>query len=279
LARSNYSFEKRQKELEKKKKKEDKQKRKQEKKQLRPEEDEQIGEEANLPVVMAEEEPERLLQRAAQHLCAKLRELLVSQRQVNLAVPGGRSVAKIFSEMLQEEVDWQRVHLFVVDERLVPLDHPESNYQLLREHLIDPLVETGRIARGNAHPFVFDSTAPEESVREYERILGEHGLRYDVILLSAGEDGHVGALYPNHHSLADSHHGYILMDDSPKPPPERMTSSLSLLQTAAVAVVLFVGEAKREAFEQFSNPETPIDACPAKLVRAIPDTTVFTDLA
>jgi 6-phosphogluconolactonase len=279
LARSNYSFEKRQKELEKKKKKEDKQKRKQEKKQLRPEEDEQIEEGANLPVVVAEEEPERLLKRAAQHLCAKLRELLVSQRQVNLAVPGGRSVAKIFSEMLQEEVDWQRVQLFIVDERLVPLDHLESNFKLLRDHLIDPLVEAGRITRGNAHPFIFDSAGPEESVREYERILGEHGLRYDVILLSAGEDGHVGALYPNHHSLADSHHGYILMDDSPKPPPERMTSSLSLLQTAAVAVVLFVGEAKREAFEQFSNPETPIDACPVKLVRAIPDTTVFTDLA
>jgi 6-phosphogluconolactonase len=278
LARSNYSFEKRQKELEKKKKKEDKQKRKQEKKQVRPEEDEQIGEETNLPSVVAEEEQELLLTRAAQHLCAKLRELLVTQGLVNLAVPGGRNVAKIFSVMLQEEVDWQRVHLFIVDERLVPLDHPESNYKLLRDHLIDPLVETGRIAAGNAHPFVLDSAGPEESVREYERILGEHGLRYDVVLLSAGEDGHVGALYPNHHSLADRHHGYIVIDDSPKPPPERMTSSLSLLQTATVAVVLFVGEAKREAFVQFNNPETPIDACPAKLVRAIPDTTVFTDL-
>jgi 6-phosphogluconolactonase len=276
LARSNYSFEKRQKELEKKKKKEDKQKRKQEKKQVRPEED--TGEGSTLPVVVAEEEPERLLKRAAQHLCAKLRELLVSQRQVNLAVPGGRSVAKIFSEMLQEEVDWQRVQLFIVDERLVPLDHPESNFKLLREHLINPLVKAGRIVAENAHPFIFNSADPEESIREYERILGEHGLRYDVILLSAGEDGHVGALYPNHHSLADSHHGYILMDDSPKPPPERMTSSFALLQTAAVAVILFVGEAKREAFKQFSNPETPIDACPAKLVRAISDTTVFTDL-
>ncbi|MEE4137328.1 MAG: 6-phosphogluconolactonase [Desulforhopalus sp.] len=277
MARSNYSFEKRQKELEKKKKKEDKQKRKQEKKQVRPEED--TGEGSTLPVVVAEEEPERLLKRAAQHLCAKLRELLVSQRQVNLAVPGGRSVAKIFSEMLQEEVDWQRVQLFIVDERLVPLDHPESNFKLLREHLINPLVKAGRIVAENAHPFIFNSADPEESIREYERILGEHGLRYDVILLSAGEDGHVGALYPNHHSLADSHHGYILMDDSPKPPPERMTSSFALLQTAAVAVVLFVGEAKREAFKQFSNPEMPLNACPAKLVRAISDTTVFTDLA
>ena len=85
-------------------------------------------------------------------------------------------------------------------------------------------------------------------------ILAEHGFRYDIILLSSGEDGHVGALYPDHHSVADQHHGFIVMDDSPKPPPERMTSSLSLMQTAEVALLLFVGEAKREAYERFNDP-------------------------
>ena len=89
--------------------------------------------------------------------------------------------------------------------------------------------------------------------RRYERVLAEHGFRYDIILLSSGEDGHVGALYPHHHSFADRHHGFIVMDDSPKPPPERMTSSLSLMQTAEAAVLLFVGEAKREAYAKFND--------------------------
>ena len=60
----------------------------------------------------------------------------------------------------------------------------------------------------------------------------------------------MGALYPHHHSIVDKHHGFIVMDDSPKPPPERMTSSLSLMQTADAALILFVGEAKREAYEK-----------------------------
>ena len=60
----------------------------------------------------------------------------------------------------------------------------------------------------------------------------------------------MGALYPNHHSIEDRHHGFIVMHDSPKPPPDRMTSSLSLMQSADVALILFVGEAKREAYSE-----------------------------
>ncbi|MFO7684833.1 MAG: 6-phosphogluconolactonase, partial [Desulfobacterales bacterium] len=118
----------------------------------------------------------------------------------------------------------------------------------------------------------------DRGARHYERVLAKLGFGYDIILLSSGEDGHVGALYPHHHSLANRHHGFIVMDDSPKPPPERMTSSLSLMQTAEVAVLLFVGEAKRESFEKFNDVACPVAACPAKLVLAMKAATVFTDL-
>ena len=91
------------------------------------------------------------------------------------------------------------------------------------------------------------------------------------MLLSAGEDGHVGALFPRHHSVEDRHHGFIVMDDSPKPPPGRMTSSLSLMQTASAAVLIFAGEAKREAYARFNDTSCPVADCPAKLVLAIGD--------
>jgi 6-phosphogluconolactonase len=229
--------------------------------------------------IVQEKDQDRLLQRAALHLCEKIRGELAVREQVILAVPGGRNVAKIFQVMQGEELDWQRVHFFIIDERLVPVDHPDSNYKLLRDHFIDPMARAGRIAHGNAHPFIMDPASADRGARHYERVLTEHGFRYDIILLSSGEDGHVGALYPHHHSFADPHHGFIVMDDSPKPPPERMTSSLSLMQTADVAVLLFVGEAKREAYGKFNDASCPVAACPAKLVLSMKDATVFTDLA
>ncbi|NLI80327.1 MAG: 6-phosphogluconolactonase [Deltaproteobacteria bacterium] len=229
--------------------------------------------------IIQEKDDDRLLQRAALHLCDRIRGVLAAREQVNLSVPGGRNVSKIFRRMQREEVDWQRVHFFIIDERLVPVDHPDSNYKLLRDHFIDPMVQAGSIPPGNAHPFILDPARADRGAQHYEQVLAEHGFRYDIILLSAGEDGHVGALYPHHHSIADPHHGFIVMDDSPKPPRERMTSSRSLMQTAEVALLLFVGVAKREAYGNFNDAACPIAACPAKLVLSIKDATVFTDLA
>jgi 6-phosphogluconolactonase len=228
--------------------------------------------------IIDEKNTDRLLLLAARHLCERIRTTLASRSQVNLAVPGGRSVAGIFKAMLHEPLEWERVHFFMVDERLVPIDHPDSNYKLLHAHLIDPLVRTGRIAPGNAHPFILDPKSPNRGAQRYEDVLATRGLRFDIILLSAGEDGHVGALYPGHHAFRDAHHGFIVMNDSPKPPPDRMTASRSLMQTADAAVLLFVGAAKREAFEKFKDAACPAAACPAKLVLAMKEAAVFTDL-
>lgn len=229
--------------------------------------------------IVEKQSQDRLLRAAAQHLCATISDLLTKREQVNLAVPGGRSMAKIFEAMQTEQLDWQRVHFFIIDERLVAIDHPDSNYLLLHKYCIAPLVRSKRIQPGNAHPFIFEPALADRGIKNYEQVLAQHGFRYDIILLSAGEDGHVGALYPNHHSLANQHHGCIVMYDSPKPPPERMTSSRSLMQTAEIAFLLFIGETKRKAYEQFMDAACPVGDCPAKLVLTLPEVAVFTDLS
>lgn len=231
-----------------------------------------------MPTIIREANQDQLLHRAGRVLCEKIQGMLAKQRQVNLAVPGGRSVAAIFQVMRREPVDWRRVHFFIIDERLVPIEHPDSNSKLLQDHFIAPLVQEGRISPENAHPFILDPARPDRGTQAYDQVLADHGMRFDIILLSSGEDGHVGALYPHHHSVANSHHGFIVMDDSPKPPPERMTSSLSLMATAQCALLLFVGEAKRKALERFNDPALGIEDCPAKLVLGLDDATVFTDL-
>lgn len=231
-----------------------------------------------MATIIRERDQGRLLRAAGRDLCAKIAGVLAARPRAVVAVPGGRSAATIFDAMRDEPLDWRRVHFFIVDERLVPVDHLDSNFKLLRDHFVAPLAAAGRIDPGNAHPFVLDPASADRGAARYERELAAFGSRYDVVLLSSGEDGHVGALYPRHHSIADRHHGFIVMDDSPKPPPGRMTSSLSLIQTASAAVLVFAGEAKRDAYGKFNDPACPVADCPAKLVLAIGDAAVFTDL-
>ena len=97
-----------------------------------------------------------LYARAAGAVAELVEAILHRQERAVLGIPGGRSSAGVFRSLRRQKVAWPRVFLFMVDERLVPLDSPESNYRLARTELVDPLVERGVLPPGNAVPFRAD---------------------------------------------------------------------------------------------------------------------------
>ena len=230
-----------------------------------------------MTTMFVDADQDRLLRLAASRVCDTLRDVLSVRERAVIAVPGGRSAARIFETMGREDLDWHRVHFFMVDERLVSLDHPDSNFRLLREHLVEPLAREGRTPP-QAHPFPGDAPDPERAAGEYGRALEELGSRFDVVLLSSGEDGHVASLFPDHHSVMDARHGFLVMDDAPKPPPGRMSASASLVRACGVGVLLFAGRSKAAAFARFMDPSASVSSCPAKLVLRMETHYVFTDL-
>ena len=96
--------------------------------------------------------------KAAWILVEAIQTLLETKSKVIVAVPGGRSVCGIFQKLAEEDVDWHRVHLFMVDERLVPKDHPESNFRVVIESLGEIVPAT------SLHPFVYDAAADDYGV-------------------------------------------------------------------------------------------------------------------
>ena len=204
-------------------------------------------------------------------LTAAINNLLRRQNRVILAIPGGRSVGGIWKLLAEEKrVDWSRVHVFMADERIVPPTHEDSNYKLAYDNFLK------KLPKENLHPFTPKETEDKGSSSYYNE-LKKFGGKADILILSSGEDGHVGALYPNHHSVKDDAEGYIAMDDSPKPPPQRVTMTRKTVLTAKTALLLFIGEAKRDAYERFKSGSRIIE-CPARLVKQIKDSYVLTDL-
>ena len=227
------------------------------------------------------EEPntEMLGKKAAEYILDKARELSETKDKIVLALPGGRSIAGILKEFNNSDDEvWKKIHIFMVDERLVPIEDPESNYKLLLDSFAQNLIDKNILPKENLHPFVMDSNKDDYGTGDYLNSLNEQGGKYDIILLSAGEDGHVGGLFPNNKTLIVKGISYVTMMDSPKPPKERMTSSIELVSSASHAVLLFIGEGKREALDAFNNPKLGILDCPAKLVLWMREGRVFTDL-
>lgn len=194
------------------------------------------------------------------------------------ALPGGRSVSAIFNKLSSiNDIDWKRVHFFMVDERLVPIDDMESNYRLLKKTLLDSLLGKNLITHNNIHPFIFKPFKKDPGIISYKKELEKLGGSYDLVLLSSGEDGHIAGLYPAHHSIKDDTPFFLTMDDSPKMPAHRMTSSLDLIQRSRFSILLFYGNAKRGALDLFRNNNISYIDCPAKITYQIKHSFALTD--
>ena len=207
-----------------------------------------------------------------------IKEVSKNKDYITLAIPGGRSVVPIFKLLKQDKrISWKKIHIFMVDERLVPINHKDSNFKLAKDLFIGSLLKSGRLPEENVHPFIF-KPGKDKGTKIYEKELKGYKSRYDIVLLSSGEDGHIGALYPNHDSINNNAKYFITMKNSPKPPKNRMSMSKNLLLRSKVSILLLASNAKKQAYLDFLNNDVKIIKCPCKLVQKIPKSYVITDI-
>jgi 6-phosphogluconolactonase len=118
----------------------------------------------------------------------------------SVALSGGKTPEGLYHELGRSArtADWKAIHIFLVDERVVPVDDDRSNYKMIRQSLIEAVP----IPSANVHP-VATTGDPATSARNYETELirffdlkpGDHPA-FDLILLGMGEDGHTASLFP-----------------------------------------------------------------------------------
>jgi 6-phosphogluconolactonase len=222
---------------------------------------------------------DELDRRAAVRIAAELTRRARGGTPVVLAVVGGRSVGGIFAALQTADVPWERVHVVLADERLVPLDSDESNFKLIDADLIEPLRKSDALPAANVHPLRVDDSRPDRGIAAYREELARLGGALHVAVLSAGEDGHTASLFPRHPSVDDPSDSFILVRDAPKPPPDRMSASRRLLAATALGVIAFYGEGKRDALARFDDPGLGVRDCPSKVVQEMSAAVVLTDLA
>lgn len=202
---------------------------------------------------------------------------------VVVALPGGRSIVPFIDEIVAraEELplnDWHRLEFFMVDERAVPLTDDASNFRLVALHL-SQLIDELIIRERQLHPYRHRSGDEAGALEAYEDELRRFGGAFDIVCLGAGEDGHIAGLFPQHHSISEAARGYLYFEDSPKPPPIRVTASRKMIAQASVGLLFFVGEGKSEAYRNFRSSELSVEHCPAKILEALSQGHVFTNLS
>ncbi|MCL6423373.1 6-phosphogluconolactonase [Brachybacterium sp. JHP9] len=246
------------------------------------------GKPAPADVVSASEE--ELSLRAADDIAALLAAAIRERGEAHLVVTGGtvgtRVAAALPRAFSARQVDASAVHVWWGDERFVEDGSPDRNDEQIRESFLEAVdlnpAKVHRVPSSTSGMSLEDAAAWYG--QQLDRAGGDQPFHtrgqafFDALLLGMGPDGHVASLFPEHPDQGRDAASAIAVHDSPKPPPERVSMSWPVLNSARHVVLLAAGEEKAGAVRAAHGGIDPWNV-PASSVRGLESTTWYLDEA
>jgi 6-phosphogluconolactonase len=134
-------------------------------------------------------------QAAARAIAGEARSAVADRGRFAMAVSGGRTPWIMLRTLAEEELPWERIHIFQVDERVAPRGDKDRNLTHIQESLLDH----SPIPPQQLYPMPVESPDLEAAAREYASLLARIAgspPTLDLVHLGLGPDGHTASLVP-----------------------------------------------------------------------------------
>lgn len=201
---------------------------------------------------------------AADKIEALATQAIAEQGHFSVALAGGSTPRAIHQALAAKNLDWGSIQIFWGDERCVPPDHPESNYRMALETLLNHI----SIPPENIHPIQGDID-PAQAATEYEhqlRMFLGATPRFDLILLGMGDDGHTASLFP-HTAAIHEQTRWVVGHYVEKLDTWRISLTPFVINQAAQVIFLVVGGTKAAILRQVLQGPYQPDTLPAQIVQ------------
>jgi 6-phosphogluconolactonase len=202
-----------------------------------------------------------LAEALADTVAGALGAAITARGTATLAVSGGNTPKAFFTALSIRPLDWGKVTVTLVDERMVGPAHERSNHRLASlfllqnkaaEALFVPLYSEG-----------YDAAAVAEMASHKIDALA---LPFDVVVLGMGTDGHTASFFPGGTTLAavtdPGCSQSVLSIEAPGAGEPRLTLTLPRIVEAGLVVLHIEGDAKKavlvRALETGPETELPI---------------------
>ncbi len=215
--------------------------------------------------------PQALARMAARSFLEQAENSVRERGRFLVALSGGNT-PKILYELLatgfREQIPWPRICFFWGDERLVPPDHPDSNFLMARQTFLSSLV----ITQEQIYPVRTD-LAPDACAKDYERQLKEFFQQrdqqppvLDLVLLGMGADGHTASLFPGSQALGEENRLAVAVRVG-KPKSHRVTLTPPVINQARQVIFLVSGREKAVTLKEVLLGPFQPHKYPAQIVR------------
>ena len=194
---------------------------------------------------------------AASELFCALGSALSCRERASLALSGGSTPSPLYRQLAREPGPsiWDRIDVYLADERCVPSEDVASNYRLVRETLLVGLGEKApRVHR------ILGELPARDAAAAYASVLGETLTGsppiLDAVVLGVGSDGHTASIFPGSGpGDGRSEVAWAVATRSPVAPHDRVSLSLGVLRAARLRVILATGASKSAVVGRVLGPD------------------------
>jgi len=167
--------------------------------------------------------------------------LVVETSPESVALSGGDLARRCYAALAREQFEWSAVDVYFGDERMVGVDHPDSNEGMARATLLDA-----------AHPRAIHSMV-SAGADGYDALI-RSAPAIQLVHLGLGPDGHTASLFPGSPAL-DERDRFVVETGDDLHPQRRLTFTFPAIARAGLAVVTVAGEEKRDAIARIRSGE------------------------
>ncbi len=220
------------------------------------------------PDIITFETKEKLARELASTVLGMIKKASLSGEEFNIALSGGSTPKILFRQLAnlpdsKDRSTWEKAFFYWVDERCVPPDHPESNYRMTNDTLLQDLP----IPSGNVFRMRGEDDPNKEVIRYSKLLYSQLPLQkelpvFDLILLGMGTDGHTASIFPDQMNLLESEE-LCAVGYHPETEQARITLTGNVINQAKNIFFLVTGNDKAEVLEGILGNVSPNLVYPA----------------
>jgi len=214
-----------------------------------------------------------LSKKVSDYISERIKITLNVKERFQICVCGGSTPKNVYSFLSEKELNWEKVDVFLGDERCVNPNSDESNTLMINNSLLNNFGSKAYFYNIFSDEKINEDISKQLLLEELKKKCEGNPPIFDFTLLGLGNDGHTASLFPNENYDTDE---FVISSFGKG--LNRLSFTPKVLSASRKIAFIVSGASKQIALKRLINNSESTDRTPAKLIKSKTKILVFTDL-